>query len=83
MAEQIVIGSAASTAALDQRAAMLEHRSAVLEQQVAALTEAIRTLTAALRDAPADRPDNDRAIAAARRAHEILLDAELASRRAG
>lgn len=53
--------------------AALEERVRVLEDHVATLTEAVRVLAHGLEDPPAAEPAGDRAGAAARRAHDLLL----------
>lgn len=67
MTRQIAMGYGAPSVSA------LEQRIQVLETRIAALTEAVRILTIGLEGTPFDRPGEDGATAAARRAHELLI----------
>ncbi len=56
---------------------VLEERVSALERQVTALADAVRILSRGLEDFPTAEPGRRPAADAARRAHELLLEAEL------
>jgi hypothetical protein len=62
-----------SAAATTQSADAMEERLRRLEDRVATLTEAVRVLAHGLEDLPVAEPAGNRAAAAARRAHDLLL----------
>ncbi len=53
----------------------LEERVHLLEARVATLTEAVTVLARGLEDGPLAEPDEHQVVAAARRAHDLLLAA--------